>query len=114
MTCISKAVYAAVACCCLTGTISAQNIALKMNNVTVKQAMEELEKKSGYSFVFSSQDVDTHLCIRRKRRRAYRRSADFERTKRDVRNPRKEYRSTENHATKSSDWEAEDRDWYDC
>ena len=63
MTCISKAVYAAVACCCLTGTISAQNIALKMNNVTVKQAMEELEKKSGYSFVFSSQDVDTRKRI---------------------------------------------------
>ena len=63
MTCISKAVYAAVACCCLTETISAQNIALKMNNVTVKQAMEELEKKSGYSFVFSSQDVDTRKRI---------------------------------------------------
>ena len=50
MTCISKAVYAAVACCCLTGTISAQNIALKMNNVTVKQAMEELEKKNPNHF----------------------------------------------------------------
>ena len=30
-----------------------------MSNVTVKQAMDELEKKSGYSFVFSSQDLDT-------------------------------------------------------
>ncbi len=63
MTCIRKAVCAAVACCCLTGTISAQSIAMKMSNVTVKQAMDELEKKSGYSFVFSSQDLDTQKRI---------------------------------------------------
>lgn len=49
----------ALACCCLSGTIFAQNISLTLNNVTVKQAMDTLKKQSGYSFVFSSEDVDT-------------------------------------------------------
>lgn len=48
-----------VACCCLGGTMKAQNIVLKMNDVTVKQAMDELKRESGYSFVFSSSDLDT-------------------------------------------------------
>lgn len=30
-----------------------------MSNITVKQAMDELKSRSGYSFVFSSADVDT-------------------------------------------------------
>ena len=55
---LKKAAYVAMACCCLHGTLNAQSIVLKMNNVTVKQAMNELEKKNGYSFVFSSSDLD--------------------------------------------------------
>lgn len=56
---LKKAMYVAIACCCLNGVADAQTIALKMRNVTVKQAMDELKEKSGYSFVFSSQDFDT-------------------------------------------------------
>ena len=54
-----KAICMALACCCLSGTAFAQNISLTLNNVTVKQAMDALKKQSGYSFVFSSEDVDT-------------------------------------------------------
>ncbi len=54
-----KAICMALACCCLSGTTFAQNISLTLNNVTVKQAMDALKKQSGYSFVFSSEDVDT-------------------------------------------------------
>ena len=54
-----KAICIAVACCCLNGTTDAQNVVLNMNNVTVKQAIDELKEQSGYSFVFSSQDLDT-------------------------------------------------------
>lgn len=56
---IKKTMYMVIACCCLNGTINAQNVVLKMNHVTVKQAMKELKQKSGYSFVFSSSDLDT-------------------------------------------------------
>ena len=32
---------------------------MNVNNVTVKEAMEQLKKTSGYAFVFSSNDVNT-------------------------------------------------------
>lgn len=38
----------------------AQNMLLNMSNVTVKQAMNELKNKSGYSFVYSAGDIDTN------------------------------------------------------
>lgn len=38
---------------------SAQNISLKANNITVKDAIEQIKQKSGYSFVFSTSDVNT-------------------------------------------------------
>ena len=58
-----KAMNVALALLCLNPMVNAQNITLRMSNVTVKQAMDELKSKSGYSFVFSSQDVDTHKNI---------------------------------------------------
>ncbi len=39
--------------------ISAQSLSLKMQNVSVKKAMTELQAKSGYSFVYIAGDVDT-------------------------------------------------------
>ena len=54
-----KAICVALACCCLSGTAFAQHVSLTMSNVTVKEAMDAFKKKSGYSFVFSSEDVDT-------------------------------------------------------
>ena len=56
---VKKAIYVAVALFCLNLTVSAQSITLKVSNITVKQAMDELKSRSGYSFVFSSADVDT-------------------------------------------------------
>ncbi len=32
---------------------------MKANNITVKEAIEQIKKSSGYSFVFSSLDLDT-------------------------------------------------------
>ena len=37
----------------------AQELSLRLHNVSVKQAMTELEHKSGYSFVYEGSDVNT-------------------------------------------------------
>lgn len=59
MNCIQKAILIVGAAFCLNLTAYAQDITLKNRNITVKEAMEELKKASGYSFVFSSKDVNT-------------------------------------------------------
>lgn len=48
------------ALCCLNAGILAQSVSLKINKVAVKQAMSELKNKSGYSFVYSSGDINTN------------------------------------------------------
>ena len=63
MIAIRKAIYAGMVCCVLCGTVNAQGMMLKMDKVTVKQAMDELKEKSGYTFVFSSSDLDTGKII---------------------------------------------------
>lgn len=55
----NKAMLVASAALCLNLSVFSQDITLKTGNVTVKEAMEQLKKSSGYSFVFSSVDVDT-------------------------------------------------------
>lgn len=55
----NKAMLVASAALCLNLSVFSQNITLKTGNVTVKEAMEQLKKSSGYSFVFSSEDLDT-------------------------------------------------------
>lgn len=60
---VKKVIYMAVALFCLNLTASSQSISLQMSDVTVKQAMDELKSRSGYSFVFSSMDVDTRKKI---------------------------------------------------
>lgn len=47
---IQKAILIAGAAFCFNLTMSAQDITLKNKNITVKEAMEELKKTSGYSF----------------------------------------------------------------
>lgn len=47
----------AMLCFCISAV--AQSISLDMSNVTVKQAMNELKNKSGYSFVYSAGDLNT-------------------------------------------------------
>ena len=46
---IQKAILIAGAAFCFNLTMSAQDITLKNKNITVKEAMEELKKTSGYS-----------------------------------------------------------------
>ena len=58
-----KAIYMVLAVLCINLTAFAQNINLKLNNVTVKKAMETLKEGNGYSFVFASGDVDTQKVI---------------------------------------------------
>ena len=53
-----KAMLVAGALLCLNFSSYAQDIALKMNRVTVEKAIAELEKKSGYSFVYMGGDLD--------------------------------------------------------
>lgn len=55
----SKAILVASAALCLNLSAFSQNVSFSVRNVTVKEAMEQLKKTSGYSFVFSSSDIDT-------------------------------------------------------
>lgn len=54
-----KAILIAGAVFCLSLSAFSQNISLNANDITVKEAMEQLKKSTGYSFVFSSTDVNT-------------------------------------------------------
>lgn len=54
-----KAICIASAVLCFNLSAFSQDISLKNKNITVKEAMEQLKIASGYSFVFSSMDVDT-------------------------------------------------------
>ncbi len=56
---LRRAVFATSAALCLNLSAFSQNITMSVSNVTVKEAMEQLKKNSGYSFVFSSGDVNT-------------------------------------------------------
>ena len=56
----SKAMLVASVALCLNLSAYSQGISLKINNVTVKEAMERVKKDTGYSFVFSSKDVNTN------------------------------------------------------
>lgn len=53
----------ASAALCLNLSAYSQDISLEINNVTVKEAMERIKKDTGYSFVFSSKDVNTNQRI---------------------------------------------------
>lgn len=54
-----RAMLVASAALCFNLSVFSQDITLKADNVTVKEAMEQLKNTSGYSFVFSSVDVNT-------------------------------------------------------
>lgn len=59
----SKAVLIASVALCLHLSAFSQDISLKAKQITVKEAIELLKEKSGYSFVFSSADVNTNKRI---------------------------------------------------
>lgn len=54
----SKAILIASVALCLHISAFSQGISLKNKEISVKEAMELLKEKSGYSFVFSSADVN--------------------------------------------------------
>lgn len=54
-----KAIFVVGALLCLNLSAFAQSISLKMNDISVKEAMTELKEKSGYSFVYATGDLDT-------------------------------------------------------
>lgn len=56
---LKRAIYIASAALCFNLSALSQDITLKANDVTVKEAIEQLKKTTGYSFVFSSVDVNT-------------------------------------------------------
>lgn len=60
---INKAILVATAVLCLNFQAFAQNISLKANDITIKEAIEQLKESSGYSFVFSSSDLNTNKRI---------------------------------------------------
>lgn len=53
-----KALMAAMMMVCCISSF-AQSISMKLNDVSVRQAMDVLKQKSGYSFVYEAKDVDT-------------------------------------------------------
>lgn len=55
-----RAILLASAFLVLNMQASAQRVTMKVQNVTVKQAMNALKKSSGYTFVFSSVDLNTN------------------------------------------------------
>lgn len=58
-----KAILMVVALFCLNIAMLAQAVSLKMNNVSVKEAMTQLKNKSGYSFVYKVGDLDTKKIV---------------------------------------------------
>lgn len=58
----SKTLLVATLLACSVGTF-AQSLSLKLNQVSVKQAMSQLKQKSGYSFVYEAKDLDTKKTV---------------------------------------------------
>lgn len=49
--------------CCLSTSVYSQKITFNISNVTVKEAIESLKEKTGYSFVYEANDLDTRKII---------------------------------------------------
>lgn len=48
---------------CLNLSIFSQSVSMKMDNVSVKEAITELKEKSGYSFVYAAGDLNTNINV---------------------------------------------------
>lgn len=60
---LRKAIIVAAILFCFNLTGFAQRVTLRMSNVPIKTAMNELTKRSGYAFVFSSGDINTKINV---------------------------------------------------
>ncbi|MEI8272765.1 MAG: SusC/RagA family TonB-linked outer membrane protein, partial [Paludibacter sp.] len=58
-----KVIFLTLAFYCLSATAFSQSITLNMNNITVKEAIQILKDKTGYSFVYEVNDIDTQRKI---------------------------------------------------
>jgi TonB-linked SusC/RagA family outer membrane protein len=58
-----KVILLTLAFYCLSATVFAQNITLNISNVTVKEAIQTLKEKTGYSFIYEVNDIDTQRKI---------------------------------------------------
>ena len=58
-----KAIFMASALLCMNLTATAQQVSLNVNKVSVKQAMNQLKEKTGYTFVFSSSDINNKQVV---------------------------------------------------
>lgn len=60
---IGKKVLLTLGCILLCLQVSAQNVALSLDNVTVKEAITQLKDKYGYSFMYAANDIDTKKIV---------------------------------------------------
>jgi len=58
-----KVILLTVAFCCLSLTTFSQSISLILRDVTIKEAIQALKEKTGYSFVYEVNDIDTQRKI---------------------------------------------------
>jgi len=58
-----KVILLTLAFYCLSATVFSQSITLNMSNITVKEAIQILKDKTGYSFVYEVNDIDTQRKI---------------------------------------------------
>lgn len=58
-----KAILMVTASLCLNTAIQAQSVSLQIKNVPVKEAIEQLKSKSGYSFVYKVGELDTKRIV---------------------------------------------------
>ena len=61
---LKKAALVVLAVLCFDLSAFSQDISLKHKDITVKEAIEQLKNTSGYTFVFSSADLDTGKATR--------------------------------------------------
>ncbi|MCI1778860.1 MAG: TonB-dependent receptor [Bacteroidales bacterium] len=63
MNATKKIIFGIIILFCFGTAATAQDFSMNMKNVTVKQAMSQFTSESGYSFVFSSVDLNTEMKV---------------------------------------------------
>ena len=63
MTKTLKVIFLTLSFYCLSATAFSQTISLNVSDITVKEAIRLLKEKTGYSFVYEVNDIDTQRKI---------------------------------------------------